>query len=810
MKIATSKTARSRVWRNTETTWEKLSEKLRSPKVLPFTLKEYLAKPKAEQATLKDVGGYVGGYLTDGSRKIDKVATRELLTLDIDNDPATDLIERIEALGINAVLHSTFKSTEKKPRYRVIAPLDKPATPEQYQAIARWIAGELGIEQFDPTTFEPHRLMYWPAKPTDTEYLFKEFKHRDTLSVEDTLAEYYDWRDTSEWPMHESIKNKVQTNIKRLEDPTTKRGVIGAFCRAYNIHDAIAEYLSDVYTPTADPNRYTYAAGETAAGLIVYNDLWAYSHHGTDPISGKECNAFDLVRIHLYADQDTDAPDNTSVTALPSYKAMQQRASEDSNVKHLILEERRVTSDDFEIDDADTEAPEFNEEEYNREWRSRLTYKPKSTQVEPTTMNARLILTHDLRLRGAFRHNLFSNKISVTRDVPWHAHFRDRSLDSSDHPELRCYLEEMYGFRNDGITKDALVSVSRRFAYHPIKDYLESLKWDGIKRVENMLVEHFAAPDNLFTRAAIRKTLCAAVARVYEPGIKFDYMLVLSGGQAAGKSTFASRLCYKNVEWFTDNFGYSAKDNKMAEAIRGKWIVEMSEMTGWRKAEVSEMKQFISRQVDEYRGAYKEESDYLPRQCVFIASTNEDEFLYDPTGDRRYWPIAVDKKNIKRFAWTIPDEEIDQIWAEAKQLYDAGEPLYLSPREEILAKEAQDNYTVRDTRLGTVDNYLEIEIPERWHRMELIDRRQWIEEHSRPADEWTDTTTPTKQRETVCIAEIWCECFKKPRDEMNKSNTRDINDMMRAHPGWEYIPKAARFGDYGVQRYYKRIKVEEL
>ncbi len=810
MKIATSKTAKSKVWRNTETTWEKLVEKLQTPKVMPFTLKEYLAKPKQEQATLKDVGGYVGGYLADGSRKIDKVKTRELLTLDIDNNPETDLIKRIEALGITAILHSTFKSTEEKPRYRIIAPLDASVTPTQYQAVARWIAGQLGIEQFDPTTFEPHRLMYWPAKPSDTEYVFKEFEG-EALNTDDTLSKYFDWTDTSEWPMHESAKGKVQTNIKRLEDPTTKRGIIGAFCKTYDIHEVISEFLSDVYTPTSDPNRYTYTAGETAAGLIVYNDLWAYSHHGTDPTSGRECNAFDLVRIHLYADLDNDEPYNKAITSLPSYKAMQQRASEDANVKHLLLEERQITSEDFEIEDTSVESEGFDEEAYNREWRAKLTYKPKSTQVEPTTMNAKLILSHDLKLRGSLRYNELTSKISVTGELPWDSYITDRALSSDDHPEMRCYLEEAYGLRNDKVTKDALVSIARKNSYHPIKDYLESLQWDGQPRVESLLIDYFATPDNIFTRAAIRKTLCAAVARVYTPGIKFDYMLVLSGGQASGKSTFTSRLCYKNGEWYNDNFKYTAKPNAMEEAVRGKWIIEMSEMSGWRKAEVSEMKQFVSRQTDEYRGAYKEESDRVKRQCVFIATTNENEFLYDPTGDRRYWPITVNKKRIKKWTWELTDGEVDQIWAEAKHLYDAGEKLYLTPEEERWAKDAQETYTVRDTKLGQVDMYLDTPIKaENWYRTELIDRRQWLEDYNKPEDEWTDKKTPTKQRTTVCIAEIWCECFKKPREEMNKSNTREINDMMRAHAEWEYVNKPARFGDYGVQRYYKRIKTDEL
>lgn len=336
LKIATAKTAKTKSWENIEIPFDQLAKQLESPKVVSCTLKEYLALPKEKQRDVKDVGGYVGGYLKDGRRKPDNVACRTLLTLDLDTNVAADLPERVKATGVSAIVHSTFKSTEETPRYRIIVELDKEVPGTAYEAIARRYAEKIGLEMFDPTTFEIHRLMYWPAKPADTEYFFKVFDSKP-LDTEAYLETYRDYTDVSEWPSIREEKNKISEAAKKQQDPTEKSGIIGAFCRTYTITEAIEKFLSDVYAPCDTEDRYTYRLGEASAGLIVYEDKFAYSHHGTDPAGGQLCNAFDLVRIHKFGGQDIGS--SKAIHLQPSYKSMCRVAELDDAVQRTIAQE---------------------------------------------------------------------------------------------------------------------------------------------------------------------------------------------------------------------------------------------------------------------------------------------------------------------------------------------------------------------------------------------------------------------------------------------------------------------------------------
>ena len=202
-----------------------------------------------------------------------------------------------------AVIHSTHKSSHEKPRHRLLIPLSREVTIEEYQAIARRIAADLNIELFDQSTFEPERLMFWPSVSKDVEYYF-EYQDGPWLDADYILSLYDDWRDTSEWPTAENSSDAILKDIKKQEEPENKKGMVGVFCRTYGIESAIETFLSDIYEPAGD-GRYTYKLGSTAAGLIIYDDKFAYSHHGTDPAGGRLCNAFDLVRIHKYGHLDS-------------------------------------------------------------------------------------------------------------------------------------------------------------------------------------------------------------------------------------------------------------------------------------------------------------------------------------------------------------------------------------------------------------------------------------------------------------------------------------------------------------------------
>jgi len=343
--IAEGFSARSKKWKNKSTTWDALTEKLKTPVRTPETLKEYLRASKDDQGKIKDVGGYVGGYLVGGRRNIDTVGYRQILTLDLDF-PTSDFFLDFEMLyGCAAFLHATHKHSPEAPRYRLLIPLDRQVSPDEYSAIARRVAGELNIDIFDPTTFDVNRLMFWPSVPTDVEYYWVEQKG-DWLSADEVLDSYIDWTDSSLWPTCADKIKEVRASADKQEDPAMKKGAVGAFCRTYGIAEAIEKFLPDVYT-SSDKDRYTFEGGSTSNGLIVYDDIFAYSHHGTDPISGKLCNSFDLVRIHKYGHLDTDSKESQS------FKRMEQLCVEDKGVKFTIAKEKTgtvVTSKEQDLD----------------------------------------------------------------------------------------------------------------------------------------------------------------------------------------------------------------------------------------------------------------------------------------------------------------------------------------------------------------------------------------------------------------------------------------------------------------------------
>lgn len=785
MQIATAITAKSKIWKNLNIPFDQFAKLLELPKIVPYTLKEYLALPKDKQRDLKDMGGYVGGYLKGGRRKPDNVACRTLLTLDLDKDVVEDLPTRVEAAGAAAIVHSTFKSSDKAPRYRIIVLLDKEVTGTQYMAIARRYAEGIGLEMFDPTTFEIHRLMYWPGKPTDTNYFFKVI---DTEPLDTTayLESYRDYKDVSEWPTLREEKERIVQATTKQQDPTEKSGIVGAFCRTYSIAEAIEKFLSDKYEPCDHEDRYTYRMGEAAAGLIVYEDKFAYSHHGTDPAGGQLCNAFDLVRIHKFGYEDQDSSE--SLTKLPSYRLMVELAESDNEVTKTYLAERRA-----EIAEAFGEEQEIPEEDNtDMSWMAGLSRTKAG--IESTAKNIDIILMNDPKLKKRFRFNEFDNRRYVFGSTPWRDVKRYEQLEDLDHAGLRSYLDTYYGITGERKVKDALLLELNRNKFNPVKDYLNSLEWDGIERLNDLLIRYFAAPDTEFTRIATRKTIVAGVARVYEPGIKFDHVLVLVGGQGAGKSQFGRTLCCRDERWFNDHLEITDKANAMEEAVQGAWICEIAELAGMSKTDVNRTKSFISRQSDNFRGAYKEESKIFYRQGIIIASTNEDEFLRDMTGDRRWWPVDVDRDKAEKNVFDLKPEEVDQIWAEAKELYKAGERLWLTREEEKLANKVQYEHSLRDQREGLIDKYLDTLLPEDWERRGIYERREFLNEDIKG----------TVERQFVCTAEIWCECMGKPKEDMSRYNTREINEMMRGNRQWVASNSTREFGIYGRQKYYER------
>ena len=224
-------------WPKSEIMWSDFAEKLKTPVHSPEIMEQYLSMPKNRQSELKDVGGFVGGTFTNDRRKSVYVQGRDLLTLDLDNIPAgqtEDILKRVSGLGCAAAVYSTRKHTGYAPRLRIIIPLDKTATADEYEPAARKAASLIGMEYCDPTTFDPCRLMYWPSVCCDGEYIYEVYDN-PFCSLEGLLAMYGDWRDVEEWPQVPGADAVQRRRVAKQEDPTAKKGIIGAFCRTYKI-----------------------------------------------------------------------------------------------------------------------------------------------------------------------------------------------------------------------------------------------------------------------------------------------------------------------------------------------------------------------------------------------------------------------------------------------------------------------------------------------------------------------------------------------------------------------------------------------
>lgn len=787
--IATGRTADSKIWSNKKFTWAELVQKLSEGHKTPETFQEYKASTKAEQSKIKDVGGYVGGYLRNGRRKPENIVHRSILTLDIDFAHGEFWDDFQMQYENAAVLHATHSHHDNSPRYRLVMPLSRSVSPDEYAAISRQVAGCLNIDLFDNTTFETNRLMFWPSSPIDITYYFR-FQDGPWVDADEVLASYVDWTDSSLWPTSTHQITKIRTSAEKQEDPENKRGSIGAFCRTYTIQDAIAKYLPEDYIEASD-GRYTYTKGTTSSGLVIYEDKFAFSHHGTDPSSGRLCNAFDLVRLHKFGHMDDD---HHRGSKKPSFKSMEELVLKDPEVRKIIASENLADAK-YDFSDSDEEdAIEVDKDAID--WMQDLEIDGRGRYVS-SAPNLNLIFGKDIRLKGLFKHNIFDNKIYVYGNMPWRKVERPEPIKNVDFAGVRNYVESIYGIVGNLKVDDALALEIEKNSFHPITDYLRSVKWDGETRIDEILIKYFGAEDNQYTREAIRKTLVGAVARVFEPGCKFDLVLTLvSQQQGTGKSSFFKAL---GRQWFSDTF-MSVQGKEALEQIQGAWIIEMAELSGIRKAEVEAVKHFISKQEDMFRPAYARTSETFRRQCIFVATTNKDNFLQDSSGNRRFMPIAIHEKRLRDNeplrGFIENQKEIDQVWAEAYHLYKQKESLYLSRAAEEIAEVEQKRHSEVDIRTGMIENYLGQLLPEDWETRDVYERRVFLEDPL--------SSNGTVKREYVCVAEIWCECLRRAKDDMDRYKTREINEILRSLDGWKQSKSTKSFGEYGTQRFFER------
>lgn len=792
LRISTAGSRKATRWPKSVILWSEFAARLETPVRGMESYEAYLAMPKAQQAELKDVGGYVGGTFTGDRRKAGCVEGRDLFTLDLDNIPpgqTEDVLRRVDGLGCAAVVYSTRKHCGYTPRLRVVIPGDRTAGADEYEPAARKLASLLGMERCDPTTFEPTRLMYWPSCSADAEFVYRVYD-KPFCSIDGLLAMYGDWTDISQWPQVPGAEAVDRRRAARQEDPASKRGVIGAFCRTYTVSQAMDRFLPGFYEETAVPGRYTYTGGSTVGGAVVYDgDLFLYSHHATDPCSGQLVNAFDLVRLHKYGDLDAKSKEGTPNNKLPSFQAMSRLAMDDEAVSELMVREKMEQARKAF---GEPEAPEACEDDMA--WLSRLT-RDANNRFEKTINNAVLVLEHDPNLKGKIVTDEFASCGMAMGKLPWDGREEPRRWKDVDDAGYYRYMETFYGITGREKLDNALLLVSAQNRMNAVRDYLQGLSWDGVRRADTLLSDYLGAEDNAYTRAVMRKSLCAAVDRAIVGGTKYDTMPIFVGPQGIGKSTFLSIL---GKGWFSDSLT-TFEGKEAAELIQGTWINEIGELTAFTKQETQVIKQFLSKTDDIYRAAYGRRTEKYPRRCVFFGTSNDTEFLKDTTGNRRFWPVDVGVHRAAKSVWNDLPREADQIWAEAYVYWQLGEKLFLSPEVEQMAQMAQAEHQETSGKEGLVQEFLGREIPEHWEKMKLNERRMYLNGNLRLPED-----TKTILREKVCAVEIWAECFGGDPRYMTRRDSVEINGIMARIHGWEKMRTPRKFGQYGSQRGYER------
>ena len=790
----------AKIWTNDTISFVSLIDRLMDPVRTPETVEEYRKLKGDAKQKAKDKGGFVGGILKDGKRNGANVLSRSMLTLDADKATKAFLDDFKASFPYSAILYSTHSHTLESPRVRVIVPLSRDITAEEYAAVSRYVAADIGLEMFDQCSFRPAQLMYWPSVPKDGEYVFMEISDKPWLNPDDILSKHPDWRNMETLPSLPSENTARNPSGRKPEDPREKNGIVGAFCRAYTVDDAISEFLSDVYEP-AGSGRYSYREADSKAGLVVYDGLWAYSNHATDPAAvGHLLNAFDLVRIHRFGSLDTSADPGTPVNRLPSYQAMIEFASKDAATVHEEMEAKRQSA-----------ISDFSGSPDNDEWLTRLA-RDKSGKILTTVNNYRLILLHDRGFQG-IRRNIFTNEIVISSPVPWKRLYAESSSwTDTDFANLVAYIEDHYAFPtpNERL-RQALDIVSSERSFHPVREYLESLPvWDGKPRIDTLFIANLGAPDTLYVRTVTGMMFIAAVKRVYEPGCKFDTMLVLCGKQGQKKSTFIQRFC--RPEWYASRISLTeTRDKTAAEKLQGRWIVEFDEMSGMAKTEIETLKSFVSTQDDQYRPAYGRTSVHHKRQCVFFGTSNaKDGFLRDPTGNRRFWPVMTDKA-YEGDPWTdFDDDYVGQFWAEALHRYRAGEKIYITDPEILASATTEQNAAMEwDDREGIVERFLNTPVPENWYSLSEDERKRYFQSRD---DFGAPLSKPdsgkTILRNRVCNMEIWTECFGKNRSDITPRDSMAIKTIMRKIKGWEFLERKKDFNVYGTVFGYVRTDEE--
>lgn len=432
------------------------------------------------------------------------------------------------------------------------------------------------------------------------------------------------------------------------------------------------------------------------------------------------------------------------------------------------------------------------------EWKQR---KGKPDQLENTPRNFRLILENHPAFKGAIATDQFSHNRILLRDIPDHK-VEDGKYwtDTDDRNLIQFFSNAPFYTQGKQNIIDTANYVASRHSFHPVREYLSGLKWDGIPRLDTLIIDYLGAVDNELNRALTRKHFCAAVRRVFEPGCKHDGVLSLDGRQGIGKSTLIKTM---GGEWFSDTSISVDKTNETGMQLQGSWLLELAEMTDYKKSSVDAYKAFISSTEDKIRIPYDRSYQIFPRQCVIFATTNDRNFLKGNDGNRRFWIIPVGELSPTKNVWNDLPGERDQIWAEAFAKYKTETSELGVLEAELYARQAGHNEMADDIRVDKIRSFMLERVPAEWAKMSRGEREEW-----RKYRTFHGLVPPEEtliQRPPVCYTEIAEECLGVRLDAYCQKNIRAL---------LEYVGvvgvTARRDVVYGTQRRWKLDDEEVL
>ncbi|MFZ2588341.1 VapE domain-containing protein [Paucilactobacillus nenjiangensis] len=422
-------------------------------------------------------------------------------------------------------------------------------------------------------------------------------------------------------------------------------------------------------------------------------------------------------------------------------------------------------------------------------WRSQFKLTTDGGVKRGSIYNIKLIMENDENLNNIIAYNEFSEQLVKPRDVPALDMHKGYWSDSDD-VMVRSYIEDKYNllFSKDNIS-DAIISMARLTTINPAKERIEAVEWDGVKRAERYFIDYVGTENNEYTKAITKTWLTGAIARIYNPAVKFEIVPILEGKQGIGKSTVTRNLFPAAFNDSMDGLGTNKDDYQQ---LNGSWIIELAELSAMKKTDIAKMKNFISAQTDTYRNSYGKYSVPHPRKCVFIGTTNDRDYLKDATGERRFYPIRCGEIKPTKNVWRADDNDILQVLAEAKHWYDLGEPLYLDKDTLTVAKQYQLEAQAENPMKDTILEYLEIEVPSNWYDLSTSVRRSYVERMLDNGDiaGWLEDKLiqPTSKLDRTTPREIMTVVFKRDLDRnlsgSSNAEAKKIRLVLDNVPGW--------------------------